>query len=295
MPPPVLLSAYESFVLPADPEADARKTQALALSTDTAYKAVPFIETYTGRSFHPLEPDVEKLSVIDIAHALANQCRYSGHVAWFYSTAQHCVLLAQYVLDNGGSALEAMQILMHDAAEAYLVDIPRPVKQFMPEYRKWDHAINVSIREWLGWSGFPIPTYQDDIDSRVIVDERHVLMSKSPNDWGHRMAPIGVPIIQWSQEYAERMFLIMFARLSREVYGQYLYVNSDWNIPLKVLHETASDSAPVFDIIEADIIGGVGRVEIRGGDGIRVRDPKTGFPQAQWEWRHGKFTVEERA
>src|ERR1035437_402751 len=108
------------------------------LKTDTAYRAATFIETYTGRAFWPLEPTMDALSVIDIAHALSNQCRYSGHVQFFYSVAQHCCLLAGWLADHGGSALDCLQILMHDAPEAYLVDIPRPVKQYMPQYRARD-------------------------------------------------------------------------------------------------------------------------------------------------------------
>src|ERR1035437_7115321 len=124
-----------------------RAVVAAALKTDTKYKAATFIETYTGRAFWPLAPTADALAVIDIAHALSNQCRYSGHVVFFYSVAQHCCLLASWVVSHGGSALDALQILMHDAPEAYLVDIPRPIKQYIPEYRLWDHNINYVIRE----------------------------------------------------------------------------------------------------------------------------------------------------
>src|ERR1035437_9682530 len=135
-------------------------SQALAgdatiLKTDTVYKAATFIETYTGRAFWPLEPTMDALSVIDIAHAVSNQCRYSGHVQFFYSVAQHCCLLAGWFADHGGSALLCLQILLHDAREPYLVDIPRPVKQYMPQFRVWDRDINDVIREWLGLKDVP--------------------------------------------------------------------------------------------------------------------------------------------
>jgi len=174
------------------------------LDTDTKYKCVSYIETYTGKAFFPLEPTVKDISIIDIAHHLANQCRYSGATAWHYSTAQHCCLLADYVEANNGSPLDCYQMLMHDAPEAYLVDIPRPVKQFMPEYRKWDKAINSVIREWLGISHVPVPPWQDDLDSRVIVDERAQVMSDSGNDWGHDLKPLGVVIEPWLPRIAEQ-------------------------------------------------------------------------------------------
>jgi len=267
------------------------------LPTDTRYKAATFIETYTGRAFWPLNPTMDALSVIDIAHALSNQCRYSGHVAFFYPVAQHCCLLAEWLARRGGSALDCLQILMHDAPEAYLVDVPRPVKQYMPQYRVWDHAVNDVIREWMGWKNIPIPSFQDEFDSRIIVDERAQLMSCSPNDWGHKLEPMGIVIQPWTPEEAEQTFLTQYAAYSREVYGFHNYINHDWGIPVKVMHETSSDMPmhEALDISEVDVRGGVARVKIRGRDGIHLRDPNAGaFPAVDFEWHHGKFEVVDR-
>lgn len=268
------------------------------LDTDTNYKAVAWIETYTGRAFWPLEPKVEALSVIDIAHALSNQCRYSGHVRFFYSVAQHCCLLADHVANNGGSALDALQILMHDSPEAYLVDVPRPVKQFMPQYRVWDHGINECIREWMGWKGIPIPSFQDDLDSRIIVDERAALMPNSGNDWGHRLEPVGVTIQPWLPVSAKRQFLMQYAAYAKEVYGSHQYLNEEWGISGDVVSyvPTSSDHAVVADVVEVDFRGGVARIKVRGDDGILTRDRSAGMmPRAETKWHHGKFTLQERA
>jgi hypothetical protein len=280
--------------VPADFEAVQDQTpDDLKLPTDTVYKAVGFIETYTGRPFWPLQPSAEGLSIIDIAHALSNQCRYSGHVAWFYPTAQHCCLLADYCLANGFSALVALQLLMHDGAEAYLVDVPRPVKQFMPQYRLWDHAINVCIREWMDWSHLPIPSVQDEFDSRIIVDERAQLMCRSGNDWGHRLEPLGVTIERWTPERAEKEFLTRYAALTREVYGFHNYMNYDWGIPVKTTLAASSDHYAVADVAEVDVRGGVARIKLRGDDGILQRDPTRGMPVSDFAWHHGRFTVME--
>jgi hypothetical protein len=270
-------------------------------ATDT-YRAATFIETYTGRAFWPLDPVRSKdaLSVIDIAHALANQCRYSGHVRWFYSVAQHCCLLASFAVEQrGADPLTALQILMHDAPEAYLVDIPRPVKQYMPQYRVWDHAINDVIREWMGWSGIPIPEIIDDLDSRIIVDERAQLMDPAQrNDWGHKFEPVGVEILPWTPAEAEKQFLIQYAAYSKAVYGTYQYINHEWNLPVKVFHETGTDlasSKDIIDLVEVDIKGHVGRVRVKDGEGILLRDTMGGvFPRALTEWKHGKFEIYER-
>ena len=267
-----------------------------ALPTDTAYKAATFIETYTGRAFWPLAPTMDALSIIDIAHALSNQCRYSGHVQYFYSVAQHCCLLAKWVADHGGSALDCLQMLMHDAPEAYIVDVPRPVKQYMPEYRVWDHGINEVIREWMGWKFLPRLAIQDELDSRIIMDERAALMSRSGLDWGHNLEPIGVEIMPWSPAEAEKTFLTQYAAYSRAAYGTHQYINYAWNLPVRIVHASGSDMDKPADLIEVDIRGNVGRVRVRDGEGIIVRDTTGGvFPRAQWAWQHGKFEVKERA
>jgi hypothetical protein len=266
------------------------------LPTDTAYTCTPFIEMYTGRQFYPLEPvrSRNELSVIDIAHHLSNQCRYSGAVRYFYSTAQHCVLLAQWAVKNGKSPLEALQILLHDAPEAYLVDIPRPVKQFMPEYRKWDHAINDVIREWMGWSGIPIPSFQDEIDTRIVVDERAALLHKD-NVWqSDGLEPLGVVIERWTPERAEKEFLLHYAAYSKAVYGSYQYLNDEWGVPVKIFHQYGGDVRQAIEVVEVDVRGGVAGVRVRDEGGYLIRDGDSEFPRALTEWKHGKFEVVER-
>jgi hypothetical protein len=265
-------------------------------------EAVPtssFIETYTGRAFWPLEPRVEDLSVIDIAHALSNQCRYSGHVRFFYSVAQHCCLLAAWMSEHGYSSLDCLQMLMHDGTEAYLVDVPRPIKRSMPQFCEWERALNDVIRQWLGWQDTPTPAIIDELDGRIIVDERAALMDTARrNDWGNagKLEPIGVQIVPWTPEQAEKNFLIQYAAYSKEVYGSYQYINDDWGIPVQVLHNSGSDMKGPISLFEVDIKGGVGRLRVKDSEGILVRDPTGGvFPRGQWEWKHGKFEVTERA
>ena len=83
-----------------------------------------WILTYTGRQFWPLSPRAEDVCIEDIAHALSNICRFNGHVRQFYSVAQHCVSASQHVHER-----YALEALMHDASEAYLCDLPRPLKR----------------------------------------------------------------------------------------------------------------------------------------------------------------------
>lgn len=86
-------------------------------------KSLLYSQTFTGKNFHYFDAKPEQIDIIDIAHSLSNQCRFNGHCSRFYSVAEHC-WLASYLVDPK-FALEA---LLHDASEAYIGDIPKPLK-----------------------------------------------------------------------------------------------------------------------------------------------------------------------
>jgi hypothetical protein len=255
---------------------------------------VSWIETYTGRAFWPLDPRIEGLSIIDIAQSLANQGRYAGHAAFFYSVAQHCCLLANHVQTNGGSAEDCLEALMHDATEAYIVDVPRPLKAQWREYREWEFELEMLIREWLGLKGH-MPSWVHDLDRRILMDERLHLMSRSGNDWGFGdLLPLGVGhIIPWSPEEAEKTFLTLYAAYSLKITGKHWYLNDDWEIPARVYHGAASDDYEVADVMEVDIRGGVARIKLRDSDtGILIRDKEAGsYPMPDYQWHHGRFEL----
>ena len=85
---------------------------------------------HSGILFDVFNPKMEDIKVIDIAHALSNLCRYGGHTPKFYSVGQHSVLCSL----QPGTPQEQMEFLMHDASEAYLIDLPKPIKRNMPDY-----------------------------------------------------------------------------------------------------------------------------------------------------------------
>ena len=88
----------------------------------------PYLQTVSGRWVNPFDPDPAQLDAGDIARALANQCRFGGHCRVFYSVAQHSVIVSRLVEERGGDVEDVFAALMHDAAEAYLGDMPHPLK-----------------------------------------------------------------------------------------------------------------------------------------------------------------------
>ena len=91
-----------------------------------------WMETYTGKRVNPLDLKIEDIDIEDIAHALSHICRYGGHCHKFYSVAEHSVRVAVKVGDKGFYSLR-LAALLHDASEAYLGDVIRPLKYSFPE------------------------------------------------------------------------------------------------------------------------------------------------------------------
>jgi uncharacterized protein len=109
----------------------------------------PYLQTVSGRWVNPFDPDPAQLDAGDIARALANQCRFGGHCRVFYSVAQHSVIVSELVEQRGGDAEDAFAALMHDAAEAYLGDLPHPLKHRSPlgaAFREAEGHLEAALR-----------------------------------------------------------------------------------------------------------------------------------------------------
>lgn len=166
-------------------------------------------QTFTGKQFWPMDPRPEDFDILDIAHALANTCRYGGHVKRFYSVAEHCVLLSYKVPYRLSFAA-----LMHDFAEAYIGDMVRPLKVFMPEFKAIERHIEAIGAPVFGLS-YPWPEEVMSADTRILTDERHQLMAVAPIPWGTDGDPLGVTVQCWTPEVAKARFLQRFHELGK--------------------------------------------------------------------------------
>ena len=128
------------------------------------------IRTFTGKLVYPMDLKVGDICIEDIAHGLSRICRFAGHCAGFMSVAEHSVAVARIVMTTDpGHALEA---LMHDASEAYLGDMPRPIKHLpeMAPYREAEERAERSIAEKYGLV-FPWPQSVKDADRQRLFIE----------------------------------------------------------------------------------------------------------------------------
>lgn len=108
------------------------------------------IKTFTGMFVDPLKMSEKDVDICDIAHALSNECRYAGHCPVFYSVAEHSLNTAYSVWLETESFAETFAALMHDASEAYLKDIPTPVKWRMKNYVTAENRLSRVIEKKYG-------------------------------------------------------------------------------------------------------------------------------------------------
>src|ERR1051326_3663293 len=103
-----------------------------------------WMRTYTGVRFYPSDPRPDEIFIQDIAHSLSNMCRFAGHVKEFYSVAEHSVRVSLACHPD-----DALWGLLHDASEAYVVDMPRPIKRapFMHGYRLLEAKVSLAVCE----------------------------------------------------------------------------------------------------------------------------------------------------
>ena len=105
--------------------------------------------TYSGRKFDPMQMTPGDVYIEDIAHALSLLCRGGGQLTYFYSVGQHCIHCYEEAVARKYSPFLCKACLLHDASEAYLADITRPVKQFLPGYLEIEKRLQDTIYEKL--------------------------------------------------------------------------------------------------------------------------------------------------
>ncbi|NGO63983.1 hypothetical protein G6N76_09880 [Rhizobium daejeonense] len=172
-----------------------------------------FMQVYSGRQFWPMDPKADEIHIEDIAHSLSLQCRYAGHCIKFYSVAEHSVLLAGWLLPRYGAEI-ALWGLLHDASEAYLVDVPRPLKPFLHGYKEAEARVMAAVAQRFGLA-LDMPPPVHEADDRIIADE---LVNLRPMAWHGRFDdPLGVRVQCWEPEHAEDEFLNTYVMLERQM------------------------------------------------------------------------------
>ncbi|MEK0337335.1 MAG: hypothetical protein QQN41_07870 [Nitrosopumilus sp.] len=171
-------------------------------------------QTYSGKLLDLNNPKIEDINIRDIAHSLSMICRFNGCVDKFYSVAEHSV--KAYLLVKQENKLEA---LLHDAVEAYIGDVTRPLKSLLPEYRaielKWSKVISQKF-------GIPIKKSLEikRIDGILQVTEFLKMMIRPdnldsiPTPVSFEDADMTIEISNWTPLEAEQYFLECYREIS---------------------------------------------------------------------------------
>ena len=165
-----------------------------------------WIQTYTGVCFYPLDPRPEDVRIEDIAHSLSMQCRFNGHCKWFYSVAEHSCNVSRMVPPE-----HALQGLMHDAAEAYLCDIPKPIKNDIPSYKIYEAKVEMAIAQKFDLR-YPWNQEVKKADNRMLMEEAHAMMIDP--SWADKVENPVVDFTFMNPKDAKEWFLERFNELN---------------------------------------------------------------------------------
>lgn len=168
--------------------------------TPKAWERGDWFVSSSGQCFNVREPRPEQIQLADIAHHLSNVCRFGGAVREFYSVAEHCLYVSRLVRPE----LAALGLL-HDATEAYLGDVIKPLKNCLPDYRALEHVWAAAIAERFGFPSLEHPEVKLADVAAVQAERRDLLPSTLNADaprelWaaylqrGDRVPPAATPV-----------------------------------------------------------------------------------------------------
>jgi uncharacterized protein len=175
-----------------------------------------YIRTVTGRKIYFDRLDKMEYDIEDIAHALALRVRWSGHVKYFYSIAQHSVMVSYLVRPEN-----QMAALLHDASEAYLPDFPSPLKWYLADkgidfLKSMEGQIDATIAKQYGFK-YPRDPEVKAADIMMLATEHAQLMPLG-GERQYMRTPLTEPLSCWHWEKAKSIFLSRFDTISAEAY-----------------------------------------------------------------------------
>lgn len=170
------------------------------------------ISTLNGEFFDYTHPERYSFDIEVIAHALSNICRYGGHCDFFYSVAEHSVLVSKVVPPE-----LALCGLLHDASEAFVGDMPSPLKAMCQSYRTIEDKVQSAIAERFGLP-YPFPHEVHIADKELYKAERLVVAPVPDEVWHTDIFPADVNIVGYNNNQAYEVFMQRYSELTNGKY-----------------------------------------------------------------------------
>lgn len=191
------------------------------MTTNEDYRVGDFIQVFSGKRFYPIDPRPEEIDIRDIAHALSLQCRWSGHCLFPVSVAQHSLMVTGILSRTDPHA--QLWGLLHDAAEAYLVYLPRPLKRWAPLGSVYGTVEARLMAVICSKFGLPpeMPESVKAADDLALWIERRDAMAPSAFPWRECDLPVGgtfedsgLRVVEQNPLLVESVFLAVFESLT---------------------------------------------------------------------------------
>lgn len=171
-----------------------------------------WIGLLSGAQFNYNRPEESDVTLDDLASALSNVCRFSGHLPCFYSVAQHLVNTSRIVRPEF-----AFDALMHDTAEAFTNDLPTPLKWALPIFKELEVKIESAMAEKFGFN-YPYPPEVKQADTEMLILEK-LYVKKDDRYWPNYDGIVvdhlvdKVDLKPWQPQRAKREFLERYEEL----------------------------------------------------------------------------------
>jgi uncharacterized protein len=164
-----------------------------------------FIRLYSGKTFHYLEPSLDEVDIVDIAHSLSRIIRYMGHCHGDLTVAQHSCYCCDIAPDE-----HKLLLLLHDSTEAYCGDVNSILKNMLTQYQEMEtHVLQLIARKFS--LAYPFPPIVKEVDKRMLVTEMRDLIC-GEDYASYPWKPYDFKIEPWPMDWAEQEFLKRFHR-----------------------------------------------------------------------------------
>ena len=177
------------------------------------------IKLRSGKYLDLVDPKPDQFDFADIAGALSKICRFGGQCEYFYSVAEHSYHCARQAQRDGLPLDTQIAVLMHDAAEAFIGDVVKPLKIMLPEYAEIEKRMEAAIAE-----KFLIDFDREShsvrkIDHEMLIAERRTMFGSDNTIWAgeNEVRRLYVEFYKWGPQEAETAFCRMARLIGIEV------------------------------------------------------------------------------